>query len=79
MTSTVTAKGQVTIPKELRERLGLQPGSRVDVREGPDGVVTLIPVGAPPSSVSQRLASLRGHAGQGLATDQVLAMTRGEA
>lgn len=30
MTSaTVTSKGQITIPAEVRERLGLRPGSRV--------------------------------------------------
>ncbi|SIQ94228.1 transcriptional regulator, AbrB family [Rhizobium sp. RU35A] len=76
MTSTVTARGQVTIPKELRDRLGLQPGSRVDVREGPDGVLTLTPLGAPQSSIAPRFALLRGHAGQGLSTGQILAMTR---
>jgi AbrB family looped-hinge helix DNA binding protein len=29
MTSRVTAKGQATIPKEIRERLGIKPGDRV--------------------------------------------------
>ncbi|MEZ4264819.1 MAG: AbrB/MazE/SpoVT family DNA-binding domain-containing protein [Myxococcota bacterium] len=29
--TSVTAKGQVTIPKELRERFGLSPGTRVRV------------------------------------------------
>lgn len=28
--STVTSKGQVTIPKEIRTRLGLKPGDRLD-------------------------------------------------
>lgn len=30
--STVTSKGQVTIPKEIRTRLGLKPGDRLDFR-----------------------------------------------
>lgn len=30
MLSTVTDKGQVTLPKALRDRLGIQPGSKVE-------------------------------------------------
>ena len=30
MLSTVTAKGQVTLPKELRDRLGIVPGKPLD-------------------------------------------------
>ena len=29
MEATVTSKGQVTLPKELRKRLGVQRGSRI--------------------------------------------------
>ena len=29
-TATVTSKGQITIPIEVREEMGLEPGSRVD-------------------------------------------------
>jgi len=38
MTSLVTTKGQVTIPKELRERFGIEPGSLVDFVAGTDGI-----------------------------------------
>ena len=35
-TSTITSKGQITIPAKLRKRLGLMPGQRVafDLRNG---------------------------------------------
>jgi AbrB family looped-hinge helix DNA binding protein len=40
--SILTTKGQITIPKEVRERLHLEPGDKLyfDVRE--DGVVMLV-------------------------------------
>ena len=41
MTTTVTAKGQVTIPKPVRDLLGIVPGSKVDFRRAADGSVVL--------------------------------------
>jgi antitoxin PrlF len=43
MESTVTAKGQTTIPKSVRERLGLKPGDRVKYLLHADGTVALLP------------------------------------
>ncbi|MEX0406245.1 AbrB/MazE/SpoVT family DNA-binding domain-containing protein [Aquibium sp. LZ166] len=37
----VTSKGQVTIPKEIREQLGIQPGSEVEFVNDNDGEVKL--------------------------------------
>lgn len=37
-TSQLTVKGQVTLPKELRERFSLGPGSRVAFQEETDGI-----------------------------------------
>ena len=37
MATTVTSKGQVTIPKSVRDHLGIRPGSRVDFRQAADG------------------------------------------
>ncbi|NIR32559.1 MAG: AbrB/MazE/SpoVT family DNA-binding domain-containing protein [Gammaproteobacteria bacterium] len=42
-TSTITSKGQTTIPKEIREQLGLSPGDRVEYVVEPDGRVVLLP------------------------------------
>ena len=30
MTSTISAKGQITVPKAVRDKLGLRPGVRVE-------------------------------------------------
>jgi antitoxin PrlF len=76
MAATVTAKGQVTIPKPVRDLLGIKPGSMVDFQRAPDGRVVLVKLGGKPRP--SRFARLRGHAGKGLSTDAILAMTRGE-
>jgi antitoxin PrlF len=77
MSTTVTAKGQVTIPKPVRDLLGIVPGSKVDFRRGPDGTVILMRSDEVPAQT--RFEKLRGHAGQGLSTDAIMALTRGEA
>ncbi len=37
MHATVTDKGQVTVPKEIRQRTGIRPGSRLDFEVMEDG------------------------------------------
>lgn len=37
-TTRVTAKGQTTIPQEIRERYGIEPGDEVEWVETDDGV-----------------------------------------
>ena len=41
--STLTSKGQTTIPKEVREYLKLQSGDQIDFLIRPDGTVVLRP------------------------------------
>lgn len=42
-TATLTSKGQITIPSEVREKLGVRTGDRVEFVELPDGEFALVP------------------------------------
>jgi AbrB family looped-hinge helix DNA binding protein len=42
-TATMTSKGQVTIPKEVREALGLEAGHRIAFHLREDGIDEMIP------------------------------------
>ena len=44
--ATITSKGQITLPKTVRDQLELGPGDRVDFVLAPDGRFDLIPVKA---------------------------------
>lgn len=39
MFATVGDKGQVTLPKKLRDQMGIQPGARLDLLLGRDGTL----------------------------------------
>ena len=42
--STLTSKGQMTVPKEIRDGLHLKPGDRVKFFLDPDGRVVMLPI-----------------------------------
>jgi antitoxin PrlF len=44
MFATLTSKGQITLPKEIRDRLGLDAGSMLDFEILPDNTITARPV-----------------------------------
>jgi AbrB family looped-hinge helix DNA binding protein len=46
MRSTIDAAGRVVIPKDLRERLALEGGATVEIRER-DGRIEIEPIGTP--------------------------------
>jgi antitoxin PrlF len=76
MATTVTSKGQVTIPKPVRDHLGILPGSQVAFRRAADG--SIIIEKADGTRQPSRFAEVVGSAGPGLSTDEIMAMTRGE-
>jgi AbrB family looped-hinge helix DNA binding protein len=75
MAPTVTQKGQVTIPKPIRDRLGLKPGSKVEFKRAADG--SIVSERTDGQKSPGRFEELRGDAGPGLSTDEIMAMTRG--
>ena len=76
---TVTTKGQVTIPQEIRERLGLLPHSEVEFDVVGDRVRIRKKKGS--KTRGERLLEhlRRGPKPMpGMTTDELMAMTRGE-
>jgi AbrB family looped-hinge helix DNA binding protein len=41
MATTITVKGQVTLPKAVRDAAGIKPGDRVEVRNLPGGGILI--------------------------------------
>jgi antitoxin PrlF len=77
MATTVTSKGQVTIPKPVRDHLGIVPGSQVAFRRAADGSIVIEKADATEPQPS-RFAKVRGSAGPGMTTDELMALLRGE-
>ena len=76
-TAVVTSKGQITIPKPVRDALGVETGDRVEFVELERGVYTVvaatrdirdlkgvIPKPAKPVSVEDMNRAVRRHAGR---------------
>jgi AbrB family looped-hinge helix DNA binding protein len=54
-TATMTGKGRITIPKEIREKLRLKPGDRIHFVTLPDGTVRLFAQNLPISALKGML------------------------
>jgi AbrB family looped-hinge helix DNA binding protein len=75
----VTSKGQVTIPQEIRKRLGMLPYTEVEFELAGDHA-RIRKVRRPPGQGRRGrmvVELLRGSADTGLSTDEILALTRG--
>ena len=53
MIATLTSKGQLTLPKPLRDKLALRSGDRLDCIATEDGLIEIVPL-------KQSAAKLRG-------------------
>jgi len=73
----ITAKGQVTIPQKLRNKLGFLPGTEVEfISDG--NSLKLIKKKTAPGKGEQLIKHLRGKATIRLSTDEIMNLTRGK-
>ena len=65
-TARTSSKGQIVIPKEIRDKVGLKPGTLVEVRHT-NGYIEIIPL--PKDPIKALRGTLKGH--QSLASQLV--------
>jgi AbrB family looped-hinge helix DNA binding protein len=73
----VTTKGQVTIPREVRDQAGIFPGSEVEFIRASDGKVYLRKA-AGKGRGKGLVERLRGQGSVRMSTDEIMALTRGK-
>jgi AbrB family looped-hinge helix DNA binding protein len=79
MPTTVTRKGQVTVPKRIRNALGINPGTQVAFEVNKDGEVVLRKAGRTHRKFKRdRFEAARGRADVKYRTDDLMALLRGE-
>ena len=76
MATTMTVKGQVTIPKKVRDALHLSPGDGVDFDVNREGQVVVQRAGSRRARRRDRFESARGKATVKWRTDELMALLR---
>ena len=74
-TLTITAKGQVTLRKELLKHLGIQPGEKIAVDKLPDGRIE-IKAARPTSKISDVFNVFKSGKRRSLSIEQINEIAR---
>jgi antitoxin PrlF len=84
-TGRMTSKGQVLIPKAVREAVGLKPNAPYKVMVNDQNQAVIAPIGYGPEDADERvrrmregLAKLRGTGKSGQSTDEIMRELRGD-
>lgn len=77
MATTLTVKGQVTIPKKVRDALHLAPGDGVEFQVNALGQVVVQKAGRRRPRKADRYEAARGRASVKWRTDELMALLRG--
>jgi AbrB family looped-hinge helix DNA binding protein len=72
----ITSKGQVTIPQDVRQALGLEPGDDVQILAD-DGFARVVPTDGVTGRGRRVVDALLGKGDVELSTDEIMAMSRG--
>jgi antitoxin PrlF len=76
MPTNLTSKGQVTVPKSVRDYLGLKPGVAVTFERLASGEVVLRAARRSRKRPLSAFARLRGRASVRMSTEAIMALTR---
>ncbi len=74
----LTSKGQVTIPRALREQFGLNPHTEVTFEAAAEGVLIKPTAAERVRRFKAAIRRSRGSATGGMTTDELMRLTRGE-
>ena len=77
MATKVTIKGQVTLPKQVRDAVGLRAGDQVEVRATASGAIVIEKAGIADDYKARLYALANRRLIRGLSTEELMAMTRG--
>jgi hypothetical protein len=69
-TLTITAKGQVTLRRDVLQHLGVHPGEKITVEKLPDGRVE-VRAARPTGKISDTFNSLKRKGGPSLSIDEM--------
>ena len=78
MSTTLSVKGQITIPKQIRDTLGLKPGMLVEFVVNQDGEMVIRKVEVFSDRKPDRFEAVRGKADVMWRSKDLIALLRGE-
>lgn len=76
MATTLTQKGQVTIPKAVRDALQLRPGDPVTFDVNREGQIVLLRASPAADRTHDRFSAMRGKADIKWHTDELMSLLR---
>ena len=74
----ISAKGQVTLPKKIRDAAGIKPGDTVKVRATASGSIVIEKPGATEDYEASLRALAKRRIIRGMKTEELMKITRGD-